>query len=765
MRRNTIVMGVLLLATATWYAAFRAVALAHYVDTELNRARSRTDLAPRPQATIVYDREGKPAFTFFVEQRIDVPLDRVSPLMVDAIVAIEDRRFYSHHGIDPVRIVGAAWRNYRAGRIVEGGSTITQQLARASQLTPVRTYERKVREVMLAAHLEQRYTKPQILEEYLNTVYLGEGYYGVEAASRGYFGKSASDLAPHEAALLAALVRSPSNDAPCVGPARALKRRNLVLRLMREQGRISDEAFRVATAAAIPDSSHQKPAGGVLANGSNSGLYFQEEVRRQLFALFGGDKVLRGGLRVYSTYNPAMQRDAETAVTTRIAEIAKSRPAARDLQGSFVAMDPVTGDVYALVGGRDFTASSFNRATQAHRQAGSAFKPIIYAAALERGYSPGTILRDLDVPIETGDAPAWLPSGGHEQSEYTLRRALKVSSNRAAAQLLQHVGVSTAVYYAHRLGIESELPMVPSLALGTGEVTLLELTSAYTAFANRGTVSSPRLITRVENAQGITIYDSPERHTQAISSTTAFLMSSMLADVISGGTGAGARTAGFKLPAGGKTGTTDEYADAWFVGYTPHLVAGIWFGLDRPAPIMKGGFAGVVAVPAWGRFMKAATAGDAPDWYEMPGDVEKVAICRLSGARATEACRHPAEVYSVTADGTPAQLVPVDAMQDEADAPPVRTLAAGEAPVYEDLFPVGAVSSEPCPLHNPSPYAIAAYPSPTPMVDSIVRTSASIPTVSASSLTMASRPAYTDIVLERVLGPDGVMRMVMRQRR
>ena len=376
-----------------------------------------------------------------------MPLNRVSPLMIDALLAVEDRRFYSHNGIDPVRIAGAAWRNFRAGRILEGGSTITQQLARVSQLTPVRTYERKISEIMLAAQLEERYTKPQILEEYLNTVYLGEGYYGVEAASRGYFSKPAADLAPHEAALLAALVRSPSNDAPCVGPARALKRRNLVLRLMREQGRISEEAFRVATAAAIPDRSHQKPAGGILANGSNYGLYFQEEVRRQLFALFGADKVLRGGLQVYSTYDPAMQREAEDTVTKRIAEITKSRPAARDLQGSFVAMDPVTGDVYALVGGRDFKDDSFNRATQARRQAGSAFKPIIYAAALERGYSPGTILRDLDAPIETGNTPAWLPSGDHEQSEYTLRRALKVSSNRAAAQLLQHVGVSTAVYY------------------------------------------------------------------------------------------------------------------------------------------------------------------------------------------------------------------------------------------------------------------------------------------------------------------------------
>ena len=368
-------------------------------------------------------------------------------------------------------------------------------------------------------------------------------------------------------------------------------------------------------------------------------------MRRQLVSLFGSDRVLRGGLRVYTTYDPALQREAENAVTERIAQIVKVRPAARDLQGALVAMDPASGDVLALVGGRNFQASSFNRATQARRQAGSAFKPILYAAALERGYAPGTVLRDLDTPIASASGQ-WLPSGEHERTEYTLRRALKVSSNRAAAQLLQQVGLGTTVYYAQRLGIESPLPMVPSLALGTGEVTLLELTTAYTAFANRGTMSAPRLITRVEDSHGVSIYDSPEHHTQAISPTTAFLMSSMLADVVSGGTATGARAAGFKLPAAGKTGTTDDYADAWFVGYTPHLLAGIWFGLDRPAPIMRGGFGGVVAVPAWGAFMRAATAGAKPDWYDTPADVEKVAICRLSGARATEACRHP-ESYAV----------------------------------------------------------------------------------------------------------------------
>lgn len=763
MRRGVILTAVLAVAAATWYVVARTALLAHGVVAELDRTRPLAELAPRPQATIVYDKEGKPAFTFFVEQRINVPIARVSPHMIDAIIAVEDQRFFSHHGIDPIRVAGAAWRNYRLGRIVEGGSTITQQLARAS-LSSERTYARKIREVLLAAQIEQRYKKGQILEEYLNTVYLGEGYYGVEAASRGYFGKSASDLQPYEAALLAALVRSPSMDSPCVAPARALKRRNLVLRLMRDQGRITDEAFRIASSKGLPAPDHKNPAavGALAGSGPASGLYFQEEIRRQLFTLFGGDKVLRGGLRVYSTYDPGMQRQAESAVVTRIAEIVKMRPAARDLQASFVAMDPVTGDVRALVGGRDFGASSFNRATQAHRQAGSAFKPIIYASALERGYSPGTILRDLDAPIAAGNA-TWLPSGGHEQSEYTLRGALKVSSNRAAAQLLQQLGVSTAVYYAQRLGIQSQLPQVPSLALGTGEVTLLELTTAYTAFANRGSVAFPRLITRVEDVNGTQIYEAAEHHTQAISPTTAFLMSSMLADVISSGTGAAARAAGFKLPAAGKTGTTDNYADAWFVGYTPHLVAGIWFGLDRPAPIMRGGFGGVVAVPAWGRFMRVATAADKPDWYEMPADVEKVAICRLSGARATEACRHQADVYSVTnEDGSP-QLVPVNAMFDQDNVKPERALAPGQSPVYEDLFPIGAVPSELCPLHNPasSDYAVAASSpqSPTPTADAPVRS----PVPVATSGIIA--PPSTDIIIERVLGADGVMRVVMRQRR
>ena len=735
LRPTIIGASVVALAVGLFTAAWQCVRLSAAVAAELAEATQLAHLGPRAQTTIVLDRHGRPAFSYFVEQRIDVPLTQVSPRMIQAVLAVEDRRFFRHRGLDPVRIAAAAWRNARAGRIVEGGSTITQQLVRVAQLTPARTFERKLREAMIAARLEQRYSKDEILEAYLNTVYFGEGYYGVEAASRGYFGKPAADLATHEAALLAAIIRAPSHDAPCVAPARARARRNLVLRLMEAQGRITTAEVHRASAAPLPDGAHKAAAPRtVTAGGSTTGAYFQEELRRQLIAQFGVERVLRGGLRVYSTYDPELQHAAETAISTRIAQVAKRRPAARDLQGSLVSLDVRTGDVLALVGGRDFAASSFNRATQARRQAGSAFKPILYAAAIERGYAPGTLLTGLDAPIAAADGD-WLPGGEHERSEYTVRRALKVSSNRAAAQLLQQVGASTTIYYAQRMGIESPLPMVPSLALGTGDVTLLELTAAYTAFANRGLTSLPRLYTRVDDSSGAAIFHNPERHTHAISEATAFMMSSILADVVSSGTATGVRSAGFRLPAGGKTGTTDDYADAWFIGYTPSIVTGVWFGLDRPAPIMARGFGGTVAVPAWVSFMKQATRGAKAEWFTMPAGVEKVAMCRLSGARATPACRYhympaPQPAESMVAGDVPAGYA----------AP----LPSSEPPVYEELFPIGTVSPATCSYAAGHPVDAGdtyAGPSPTPLVDA----------------------ELNRVRIERVTGADGVTRLVLRR--
>jgi penicillin-binding protein 1A len=440
----------------------------------------------------------------------------------------------------------------------------------------------------------------------------------------------------------------------------------------------------------------------VVASASAAcGRYFQEEVRRQLNARFGGQQVLKGGLRVYTGYDPAMQCAAEQTISSRIAQIAKGRKAARDLEGSLVALDPASGEVRALVGGRDFGASSYIRATQARRQPGSAFKPIIYAAALERGMAPASVLHHLDEPIMTDTGP-WLPGGDHEKTAYSLRAALRVSSNRAAAQLLQQVGYSQTTYYAQRLGIESRLPAVPALALGTGGVTLLELTSAYGVFANRGVAVNPHLIIRVEDSEGAPIWSVTPGGHQAVTPATAFLMSSMLADVINSGTGSGARAAGFKLPAAGKTGTTDDYTDAWFIGYTPHLVTGVWFGLDKPAPIMNRGFASVVAVPAWAAFMKQATANDKPDWFTPPADVEQVSVCRLSGQRATDSCRHGwlglehVQAGLTELPGTPAGEVPVGTTGRKPAAP------VSGSTVYQDYFPIGTAPYEHCPLHGAS---------------------------------------------------------------
>jgi len=739
-RRGLLVGAVVLTSACLWAAAAIAMRTAWGVAGELTYAASIAEIGAHPQTTVVYDRHNQPAFTFFLEQRIDVPLDRVSPHMIGALLAVEDRRFYSHNGLDPARIVKAAWRNWRRGRIVEGGSTITQQLARLEQLTPERTFSRKIREAAIAIRMEERYSKKEILRAYLNAVYFGDGYYGVEAASRGYFGKPAADLLPHEGALLAALVRSPGGYAPSVAPQRALARRNLVLRLMRNTGRLPETEYQAALRMPLRAATGADAAAQVSAA---CGGYFQEEVRRQLVARLGGQQVLKGGLRVYTGYDPEMQCAAEKTITRRVTQIAKSRKAARDLQGSLVALDPASGEVRALVGGRDFSASSYIRATQARRQPCSAFKPIIYAAALERGMAPGSMLHHLDEPIMTANGP-WLPGGEHEESEYTLRAALKISSNRAAAQLLQQVGYGQATYYAQRLGIESRLPAVASLALGTGGVTLLELTAAYGVFANRGMAVAPHLIVRVENAQGETIFAETPSRRQAVTPATAYLMSSMLADVITSGTATGARAAGFKLPAAGKTGTTDDYTDAWFVGYTPHLVTGVWFGMDKPAPIMNRGFASVVAVPAWGEFMKAATAHDAADWFSPPADVEKITICRLSGQRATEACRHGWMAPGVVQAGL-TELPGTPAGDSVAGTSGRAAVAPARSNVYDDYFPYGTAPTGPCEVHG-----VFGVPAVIGTTGGTVDSG-----VGVVATSYGSGPSTAGGRLEKVIGADG----------
>ena len=379
---------------------------------------------------------------------------------------------------------------------------------------------------------------------------------------------------------------------------------------------------------------------------NRSDRYFKEEVRKELVRQFGWERVYEGGLKVYTTLDLNLQKAAEVEVQRAVSEIEKRQAARRGkrdaaasdepLQAALVALDPHTGEVRAMVGGRSFDDSHFNRVTQARRQAGSAFKPFVYAAALERGYTPASIISALDTPIMTLQG-AWVPDDHGTTDEMTMRAALRLSSNRAAVQMLQDIGIPAAVSAAQRLGL-GDVPGVPSLALGSGEVTLLSMTAAYATFANAGMRPAPILIRRVETTEGEVLFTASPRADRAVSEATAFLITNMMADVVNSGTGWQARQVGFTLPAAGKTGTTNEYRDAWFVGYTPHLATGVWVGYDQPRTIMRNGYAGDLAVPLWGRFMRAATRGDKPDNFKAPRTITSATICRISGKLATGEC-------------------------------------------------------------------------------------------------------------------------------
>ena len=710
--RHLFVAAVVVLSLCIWTTVGAAVWFAHDVTTDLPDDKGLREVTAMAQATTLLDIHGEPAFTIYREQRIEVPLSRISRNLVRAVLAVEDQRFYEHGGVDVVRVVGAAINNLRQGRAAQGGSTLTQQLARQSFLTPDKTLRRKLKEVVVAARLEQQFSKDDILRLYLNKVYFGDGLYGVEAASLGYFGKHASDVSVAEAALLAGLVKSPSAYAPTVSVERALARRNVVLEEMREAGAIDRRTYvnAVNTPVQLVDS---------LRREEGFGQYFKEEVRKQLVQKFGSDRVYQGGLKVYTTIDPDLQNAAEAEVQRSLAEIeqrAKRRgspePARATtdttspdpLQAALVAMDPATGEVRAMVGGRDFDQSHFNRATQARRQAGSAFKPFVYAAALERGYSPATVITNLNDPIMTLQG-AWVPEDEHSSSSsMTMRQALKTSSNRAAVRMLDEVGIPVTVQYAQRLGVGS-VPSVPSLALGSGEVTLLSMTAAYAAFANEGMLPTPTLIRRVESTSGEVLFDGAQPARRAVSESTAFLMTSMLADVVNAGTAWPARRVGFTLPAAGKTGTTNDYHDAWFVGYTPHLVAGVWVGYDQPRTIMRNGYAADLAVPLWGRFMMVATRADEPDWFTPPANIGSATICRISGKLATDGCRT------------------VETIDDEGNL-------AIKSMVYTEYFVRGTEPTDYCPLHNsynnnglvtlatsgtsPAPVSVPASPTPVP---------------------------------------------------
>jgi penicillin-binding protein 1A len=594
--------------------------------------------------TWFYSADGRPWFRMD-EHRRDVSLDEIAPDLRNAIIAVEDHRFYHHFGIDPIGLGRALWRDAsRSGRL-EGGSTLTQQLARTLFLSNKRTLGRKAQEAALALLLEQELTKKQILELYLNRIYLSGGVYGVETMSQNLYGKPASRLTLPEASLVAGLIRAPSALSPWANLDGALDRSRVVLQRMREEGFIT-AAQETAAAQARP---RLRPYPG--ASETRFG-YAKEYLRQQFRDRFGGDHP--PDWEVQTTFLPDLQEAAERAVENGLRRFGNT-----NLQAALVAIEPATGDVLAMVGGRDFRQSQFNRAWRSKRQPGSAFKPFLYAAALAKGYSPVSVLEGL-TSITPQGPEEWAPRNarGEAPDVLTLRAALVESNNRAAALLQQRIGSRPVLRLASDVGLH-DLPDVPSLSLGTGLVTPLDLTVAFAAFPNGGSAVRARAITRVLDADSSVAYDNPARQDRVISEAVAYQMVSMLEDVVNRGTAASTRTSyGVRFPVAGKTGTTDDFKDAWFVGFTTSVVAGVWVGEDQPATIGREGYGARYALPIWSEFIKAAARKRGAREFLPADGMRDVQLCKVSYLKPVEGCPTYTE-YFKDGDDIPSRLCPI----------------------------------------------------------------------------------------------------------
>jgi penicillin-binding protein 2D len=571
-----------------------------------------------PQSTLVYAHDGSLIGEMGRELRTSVPLSSLPPYVPAAFVAIEDRRFYQHNGVDMIGVIGALKDRF-IGRRMRGASTITQQLVGNMHPDVVDrrdlSFDRKLREQDAAREMERHYTKEQILEAYLNLIPFGHGWFGIDAAARHYFGKPAGRLTVAEAATLAALPRSAPYYDPVRHPDRARLRRDLVLREMARQ-----ELITPALAAAAK----REPLVTLPLGTSTPAPYFVDAVRT--VAMQAGIPVDGGGYRLYTTLDPALQRSAEAAVTEGVAAVER-RPGyahptfaslARDakpyLQGLLVALDPDNGEVRALVGGRDYQDSPFDRAVNAVRQPGSAFKPLVYAMAIADSIPANTLVADtaLEVPLEDGTMYRPEDADGHFLGPMTMREALVRSRNSVAVQLALRLGLDSVVDVARRFGITTPIAPYPAIAIGASGVRPIDLVAAYEGFATLGSVAQPQMLLRVEDRTGHEVWAAHgPAMTAVLDSSVAFIVRDMMRDVVDRGTAAGVRRVlPSTIPAAGKTGTTNDNTDVWFVGFTPHLVAGVWLGFDAPQTIMPGAAGGSLAAPIWAQFMAAATAGD-----------------------------------------------------------------------------------------------------------------------------------------------------------
>lgn len=605
-----------------------------------------------PRKTLILAADGETIHEFFVENRTLVPLSQIPRTLREAVVATEDRRFYAHYGLDLRRLVRVVYENLTSSSR-PGASTITQQLARNLFLTKDKKVTRKLKEMILALQLEQTYSKDEILEMYLNEIYLGKGAYGVQAAARTFFGKNVQDLNDAECTLLAGVIQLPETYSPLRHLDRAYKRREAVLASLVATGAIDREEARRL---------HQTPVEvrgpGEAAEAAGFAAHFVEAVRREIEERYGYDGLYNDGLRITTTLRPDCQRWFEEAMEEHLArmeveigaEVTKAEydslklaGAAPEqipyLMGAGVLLDVRTGAVLAMVGGRDYEDSSWNLVTQAARQPGSIFKPIVYLTALRHGYTACSILLDTPVVIDTG-VSLWRPKNFNNRfmGPITLRYGLSRSKNVVTAKLINDFGVAPVLETARQLGVTSTLPPVHALALGAGEVNLLEMVSAYAAFGNHGVRVEPYLITRVESADGEILEEARLRQREVLDPATAYLMADLMTTTLQEGTAVGARWNGFTKTGAGKTGTYNEYTDAWFVGYTPSFAGGVWVGYDTKVSMGRKGTGAQMAVPIWARVMGKVTADRPDEPFVRPQGIEEKLVCLRSGMLATADC-------------------------------------------------------------------------------------------------------------------------------
>ncbi len=615
--------------------------------------------------TRVYDKNGILLKEYYNQRRTLVPYNKIPPYLIDCLLAVEDRKFYDHWGIDSRRILGALFHNIISFNLTaQGASTLTQQLARTLFLTPEKLFSRKIKEMLTAIKIERTYSKNQILQMYLNQHYFGKGAYGIQAAAQIYFSKNAEDLTLPESAILIGLLKSPTPYNPINHPTKALRRRNIVYNSLVDFGKLDQT---------MADSLKQLPLViNPLKEQVGESPYFTEMVRQYISKKYGETALYNSGLTIYTTLDLDLQHYAETAIETKLTQIQSQMEQAilpdderyeqytievpdtanpdttirlyKQIQGALMCIDNTTGGVLALVGGKDFSQSKFNRVTQAYRQPGSSFKPIVYTTAIDNGFKPTDLFIDSPIVLTSG-GEEWRPSNFDNsfRGEMTLRDGLRVSRNLIAIKLMMNplVTPQQVVSYARRMGITSELNPVPSLAIGSSEVTLWEMATAFSVFPNGGIRKEPFYITKILDRYG-NILEHQEKADQeeVLSPQTAYIMTNMLETVINAGTGFGARRMGFKRPAAGKTGTTNGFTDNWFIGFTPQLTTTVWVGYDDKTTIgtERGEVGATTALPIWTEFMKAACANLPPKEFPVPVGIYTATICLDSGKLATDRC-------------------------------------------------------------------------------------------------------------------------------